>query len=89
MTAGDCKAGMHEVVVTKSTLDAIEKAKKENRSLWRVSSTLFSNVASDAVLKPLGHFAKSPLAVNYPPMLAGDYFEKELSVINLKGKNGA
>lgn len=40
MTAGDCKAGMHEVVVTKSTLDAIQKAKQENRSLWRVSSTV-------------------------------------------------
>ncbi|KAL8262449.1 hypothetical protein R6Q59_023798 [Mikania micrantha] len=89
MTAGECKAGMHEVVVTKSTRNAIEAAKKENRSLWRVSSTLFSNVASDAVLKPMGHFAKSPLAVNYPAMYAGEYFEKELSVINLKGMDGA
>ncbi|KAL8262445.1 hypothetical protein R6Q59_023794 [Mikania micrantha] len=89
MTAGECKAGMHEVVVTKSTRNAIEAAKKENRSLWRVSSTLFSNVASDAVLKPLGHFAKSPLAINYPAMYAGEYFEKELSVINLKGMDGA
>ncbi|PWA15671.1 2-oxoglutarate (2OG) and Fe(II)-dependent oxygenase superfamily protein [Artemisia annua] len=89
LTAGDCMAGMHEVVVTDSTLRAIEAAKKENRSLWRVSSTLFSNVASDAVLKPLGHFAKSPLAENYPPLFAGDYFEKELLVINLKEKDGA
>ncbi|XP_024983893.1 uncharacterized protein LOC112519829 [Cynara cardunculus var. scolymus] len=87
MTAGDCKAGMHEVVVTSSTLEAIKAAQEENRSLWRVSSTLFSNVASDAMLKPLGHFANSPLAEKYPPMHAGDYFEKELSVINLKGKN--
>ncbi|KAJ9558411.1 hypothetical protein OSB04_013025 [Centaurea solstitialis] len=87
MTAGDCKAGMHEVAVTNNTLKAIKAAQEENRSLWRVSSTLFSNVASDAMLKPLGHFANSPLAENYPPMHARDYFEKELSVINLKGKN--
>lgn len=58
MTAGDCKAGMHEVVVTKSTLEAIEAAKKENRSLWRVSSTVsasiyFKHVSQNHVLKKL------------------------------------
>lgn len=84
-TAGDCIAGMHEVVVTKRTLEAIRLASEQNRSLWRVSSTLFAHIASDAVLKPLGHFAESPLASNYPPMFAGEYVEKELAVINLKG----
>lgn len=49
---------------------------------------LFSHIASDAVLKPLGHFAESPHANKYPPMLAGEYVEKELAVINLKGKKG-
>jgi len=48
-------------------------------------SQLFAHIASDAVLKPLGHFADSPLASNYPPMFAGEYVEKELAVINLKG----
>jgi len=47
---------------------------------------LFAHIASDAVLKPLGHFAESPLASKYPPMCAGEYVEQELSVINLKGK---
>lgn len=88
LTAGDCIAGMHEVVVTKRTRSAIELASDHNRSLWRVSSTLFSHIASDAVLKPLGHFAESPHANKYPPMLAGEYVEKELAVINLKGKKG-
>ncbi|KAK6928691.1 Non-hem dioxygenase N-terminal domain [Dillenia turbinata] len=85
LTAGDCRAGMHEVVVTKRTIDAIKKASKENRSLWRVSSTLFAHIASDAILKPLGHFAEILLASKYPPMCAGEYVEQELAVINLKG----
>ncbi|KAF2319434.1 hypothetical protein GH714_015797 [Hevea brasiliensis] len=70
LTAGECMAGMHEVVVTDKTLDAVKKAAEQNRSLWRVSSTLFSNIASDAMLKPLGHFAKRPQANQYPPMAA-------------------
>ncbi|KAF6168293.1 hypothetical protein GIB67_018133 [Kingdonia uniflora] len=86
LTAGECLAGMHEVVVTNRTTDAIELARKQNRSLWRVSSTLFAHMASDAVLKPLGHFAESELSSKYPPMCAGEYVELELAVINLKGK---
>jgi len=48
---------------------------------------LFAHIASDAVLKPLGHFAELPLASKYPPMCAGEYVEQELAVINLKGNN--
>lgn len=40
LTGGDCIAGMHEVVATKRTLDAISLAQEQNRSLWRVSSTV-------------------------------------------------
>ncbi|KAJ4765019.1 2-oxoglutarate (2OG) and Fe(II)-dependent oxygenase superfamily protein [Rhynchospora pubera] len=85
LTGGECLAGMHEVVVTNRTLEAIERARQENRSLWRVSSTLFGHIASDALLKPLGQFEEGPLASNYPPMYAGEYVEQELSAINLKG----
>lgn len=88
LTAGQCMAGMHEVVVTSRTTDAIKRALQQNCSLWRVSSTLFAHIASDAVLKPLGHFADTPLAGKYPPMRAGEFVEQELSVINLKGKRG-
>ncbi|GLT60709.1 hypothetical protein SLA2020_334650 [Shorea laevis] len=88
LTAGECTAGMHEVVVTKRTIDAIKLASEQNRSLWRVSSTLFAHIASDAVLKPLGHFAETPLASKYPPICAGEFVEQELSVINLKGNKG-
>ena len=85
LTGGDCMAGLHEVIVTDKTIEAIKQAKEQNRSLWRVSSTFFSHIASDAVLKPLGHFAESPLASNYPPLYAGELMEQELSFLNLKG----
>ncbi|KAH7570665.1 hypothetical protein ACOSP7_018992 [Xanthoceras sorbifolium] len=85
LTGGECQAGMHEVIVTSRTIEAIKLASAQNRSLWRVSSTLFAHIASDAVLKPLGHFAESPLAGKYPPICAGEFVEQELAVINLKG----
>ncbi|OIW06189.1 hypothetical protein TanjilG_23069 [Lupinus angustifolius] len=86
VTGGDCIAGMYEVVGTNRTADAIRLAKEQKRSLWRVSSTLFAHIASDAVLKPLGQFVESPLASKYLPICAGEYVEQELAVINLKGK---
>ena len=49
---------------------------------------LFAHIASDAVLKPLGHFAESPLASKYPSICAGEFVEQELAVINLKGNKG-
>jgi len=33
-------AGLHEVIVTDKTIEAIKQAKEQNRSLWRVSSTV-------------------------------------------------
>ncbi|KAK7317297.1 hypothetical protein RJT34_01398 [Clitoria ternatea] len=86
LTGGDCMASMHELVVTNKTIDAINVAKEQKRSLWRVSSTLFAHIGSDVVLKPSGHFIESPLACKYPPIYAGDYVEEELAVINVKGK---
>ena len=50
--------------------------------MWLVQ--MFAHVASDAVLKPLGRFAKSAASSHYPPICAGDYVEAELSAINLK-----
>ncbi|KAG9450676.1 hypothetical protein H6P81_010641 [Aristolochia fimbriata] len=87
LTGGECLAGMHEVVVSSRTTEAIKLAKEQNRSLWRVSSTLFAHIASDAVLKPLGHFTNSPSANKYSAIYAGEFVEQELSVINLKGKS--
>ncbi|KAL2652342.1 hypothetical protein R1flu_020470 [Riccia fluitans] len=86
LTGGECSAGMHEVVVTDKTVQAIEAARKAGRSLWRVSSTVFGHIAYDAMLQPLGHFATAPRAHLYKPTFAGDYVRSELSVIKLKGR---
>ena len=40
LTGGECAAGMHEVVVSDNTLQAVEASRKAGRSLWRVSSTV-------------------------------------------------
>lgn len=84
LTGGECAAGMHEVVVSESTLKAVEASQKAGRSLWRVSSTMFAHIASDKILKPLGHFATADASGNYPPICAGEYVEAELATINLK-----
>lgn len=86
LTGGHVKAGMHEVVHTPEAVAAAEAARLAGRSTWRVSSTLFAHIASDQLLRPLGHFADGDLAGKYPATLAGEYVESELSVINLRGK---
>nr|KAJ0228602.1 hypothetical protein LSAT_V11C100028610 [Lactuca sativa] len=84
VTAGDCIAGLHEVVVTNKTIEAI-KAAKQSKPLESIinGECLFSAISSDAVMKPLGHYANSPLAYKYPHVYAGEYFQKELAVIKL------
>jgi len=83
LTSGVITAGFHEVVVAPETQAAIDRAQKEGRSLWRVSSTLFSHVASDKELKPLGGFASTETAKLYPNVLAGDQVAEELGLIKL------
>jgi len=82
-TAGNITAGFHEVVVTPETLQVVNKAKSEGRSLWRVSSTLFSHIASDTYLEPLPPFQHSENASQYPKKLAGDQVAQELEFIKL------
>jgi hypothetical protein len=51
---------------------SIAAAKAAGRSTWRVSSTVFSHIASDQLLQPLAHFAQQPgAAERYPPTPAG------------------
>jgi len=87
LTGGDITAGFHEVVVAPETLAVVDKAKKESKPLWRVSSTLFSHVASDKELKPLGKFATKEALDLYPLTLAGDQVSDELSKIKLVSTN--
>eukprot|EP01132_Coremiostelium_polycephalum_P005623 gene5623-6998_t len=84
ITGGDILAGFHEVVVTPETLTAVEKAKAEGRSLWRISSTLFGHVASDTDLKILEPFNTEENRAKYPCILAGKQSEQELEMIQLQ-----
>ncbi|EGG15177.1 hypothetical protein DFA_10003 [Cavenderia fasciculata] len=86
VTGGDILAGFHEVVVTKETVDAVERAKAEGRSLWRISSTLFGHVASDQYLRPLPPFENQETLNKYPVKLAGKQSEEELQMIALQKK---
>jgi hypothetical protein len=56
MTGGYFYAGFHEVIVTEDTLKKAEEAKKNNKSNWRVSSTLFSGFNYKYDLAPLPRF---------------------------------
>lgn len=90
MTAGYIYAGYHEVVVTEETLRAAEEARKEGRSRWRVSSTMFSAIRYDEILKPLDIYKDSVVSYNhqadynkYPPILSSLQVEEELKAIEL------
>lgn len=83
MTAGYIFAGFHEALVTEDTLKAVERAKQEKRSLWRVSSTMFSSIRYDEMLKPLDIFKGTADYDKYPPVLTSDQVEAELKAIEL------
>ncbi|KAJ9078067.1 hypothetical protein DSO57_1010672 [Entomophthora muscae] len=85
VTGGVINAGYHEVIVTEATVEAIERAKNNNQSLWRISSTLFNHIRSDLEMKPLDQLASYPGfdSKPYPSVLAHDYVMDSLSGINL------
>ena len=90
LTGGHVLAGFHEVVVSAATVESIAAAASAGRSLWRISSTLFSHIASDVTLEPLAHFAGEEGAAAYPPVKAGDQVAAELAAINLgEGSTGS
>lgn len=81
LTGGHILAGFHEVVVSKETLEAIERRRSKSESLWRVSSTLFGHIATDLVLEPLEAFRTKKSSEMYPSILAGDQVNAELNRI--------
>merc|ERR1711879_198917 len=83
LTGGVVQAGMHEVVVLPSTIEAAERQEAKGRPAWRISSTLFAHVASNRELKPLGHFATEQALQQFPPTLAGEQVLSVLKKINL------
>ncbi|CAF1328409.1 unnamed protein product [Rotaria sordida] len=83
LTGGQVLAGFHEVVVSEQTIQVIDEASKVGRSLWRVSSTMFTHIASDRILQPLKPFATPETMKKYPPIKAGAQVLAELAAVNL------
>ncbi len=83
LTGGHVLAGYHEVIVSQGTVEVIEQRKKENKSLWRVSSTCFGHVQSDQILEPLDKFRTPETIAQFPPIAAGDQVKLELDAISL------
>ena len=94
LTGGHVRAGMHEVICSEGTLRSYEAALRSQRegagerrrSTWRISSTLFSHVASDQKLEPVDKFrelAGEEGRRAYPPTYAGDYVSSEIAHIKL------
>ena len=83
VTGGYVKAGFHEVVVDDDTRAAAESARRQGKSLWRISSTMFGTVRSDATLEPFERFRSQPTASKYPPLPAGQQVLNELMAIGM------
>lgn len=82
LTANKISRGFHEVVVTEQTIAAAASSRRDGRSMWRVSSTMFTHIRSDESLAPVGKFSSSPLASQYDT-LAGAQVADELRQIAL------
>lgn len=82
-TGGYLHGGYHEVIVSDQTLEAIERAKAQGKSLWRISSTMFTNVRYEVEMKPFARFAGLPEAKNYPPVRTYDFVLDELKAITI------
>ena len=85
VTGGHVRAGYHEVVVDEAARAAAARVKAEGGSLWRVSTTMFGTVRSDATLAPFPRFASEPAAKEgkYPPLKAGQQVLNELLAIGM------
>ena len=90
LTGGEFLAGFHEVILTDEVLKVVEVKKAENKQagfdknlLWRVSSTLFSQIRQNVVLEPIGKYKNSQSSTKYPAILTRDQVANELKAISL------
>lgn len=80
LTGGDIVEGMHEVVCTEETVQAIKRRQSSGRPLWRVSSTVFTHLAPNVMLEPIcGRMD----AAEYKPVRVSEYVANELKQIAL------
>lgn len=83
-TGGEVHCGLHEVVATEELAARVADAcATGDENPWRVSTTLFGHLDSDATLEPLGPFADAPRAANYPRMLVGEQVAREIKKLEL------
>lgn len=73
MTGGYITSGFHEVIYTKEAAQLKEKAIKQGKIPWRISSTLFATLRGDVTLQPLKKFAKKQILEKYPPILTREH----------------
>jgi hypothetical protein len=91
LTGGECLAGYHEVIYTPEVHNLVQKIKKENETkdendkkiLWRISSTLFSQIRQNVILEPIGKYKNSQSIYKYPPILTRNQVAEELRAISL------
>lgn len=90
LTGGEFLAGFHEVILTEEVLKVVEAKKQENKQLgfdkhklWRVSSTLFSQIRQNVILEPIGKYKNTNTSKKYPPILTRDQVAEELKAISL------
>jgi len=69
----------------KKTVQQVEVARRSGKCLWRISSTLFSHIASDCLLTVLygTEEEKRVSREKYKDILAGDHVNNELKYIKL------
>jgi hypothetical protein len=91
LTGGECLAGFHEVIYTTEVREQVLRMQKENemkkpedrKILWRVSSTLFSQIRQNVLLEPLTQYRNEDTLKKYPPVLTRDQVAEELKAISL------
>ena len=91
ITGGYIHAGFHEVTYTKATDEAKEKAIEEDRSTWRVSSTMFCHMRFNVDCSPLPELShlhnKSNKEEYTKKMTAFDILMDELEATNMVAEN--
>ena len=72
------------MIYTEKTEEAKINRMKEGGIPWRISSTLFSHLRYDSIMKPLDPFMNAESKKKYPEMTVEEHTKMELEMINLR-----